>query len=113
MALFHDEEPTSGFVRPDEILKSDRFTDLSVVPSRGYSLLVQAKRNGRWWMLKGLKEQYQQDTVYQVHHSAALLYHKHTHKSRHNSYSPQIGPAHQVYAAGSAPLRFSDSPRVV
>ena len=66
MAQFHDEEPTSGFVRPDEILKSDRFTDFSVVPSRGYSLLVQAKRNGRWWMLKGLKEQYRQDTVYQA-----------------------------------------------
>ena len=59
-------EPTSGFVRPDEILKSDRFTVFSVVPSRGYSLLVQTKRNGRWWMLKGLKEQYRQDTVYQA-----------------------------------------------
>ena len=110
MAQFRDEEPTSGFVRPDDILKSERFTDFSVVPNRGYSLLVRAKRNGRWWMLKGLKEQYRQDTVYQVHHSAALLYHKHSHKSRHNSYSPQIVPARQVYAAGSAPLRFSDSP---
>lgn len=66
MAQFRDEEPTSGFVRPDDILKSERFTDFSVVPSRGYSLLVRAKRNGRWWMLKGLKEQYRQDTVYQV-----------------------------------------------
>ena len=62
MAQFRDEEPTSGFVRPDDILKSERFTDFSVVPSRGYSLLVRAKRNGRWWMLKGLKEQYRQDT---------------------------------------------------
>ena len=66
MAQFCDEEPTSGFVRPDDILKSERFTDFSVVPSRGYSLLVRAKRNGRWWMLKGLKEQYRQDTVYRV-----------------------------------------------
>ena len=66
MAQFRDEEPTSGFVRPDEILKSERFTDFSIVPSRGYSLLVRAKRNGRWWMLKGLKEQYRQDTAYQV-----------------------------------------------
>ncbi len=66
MAQFRDEEPTSGFVRPDDILKSERFTDFSVVPSRGYSLLVRAKRNGRWWMLKGLKEQYRQDTVYRV-----------------------------------------------
>ena len=31
-----------------------------------HSLLVRAKRNGRWWLLKGLKEQYRQDAVYQV-----------------------------------------------
>ena len=59
-------EPTSGFVRSDDILRTDRFTDFSTVPSRGYSLLVRAKRHGRWWMLKGLKESYRNDTVYQV-----------------------------------------------
>ena len=59
-------EPTSGFVRSDDILRTDRFTDFSTVPSRGYSLLVRAKRHGRWWMLKGLKEPYRNDTVYQV-----------------------------------------------
>ena len=61
-----DSEPTSGFVKPDDILKSGRFSDFSIVPSRGYSLLVRAKRHGRWWMLKGLKEPYRKDTVYQV-----------------------------------------------
>ena len=66
MSQVHDEEPTSGFVRSDDILRTDRFTDFSTVPSRGYSLLVRAKRHGRWWMLKGLKEKYRQDTVYQV-----------------------------------------------
>ena len=62
----YDKEPTSGFVRPDDILETDRFTDLSTVPSKGYSLLTRAKRHGRWWMLKGLKEPYRQDAVYQV-----------------------------------------------
>ena len=61
-----DTEPTSGFVKPDDILKSGRFSDFSTVPSRGYSLLVRAKRHGRWWMLKGLKEPYRNDAVYQV-----------------------------------------------
>ena len=61
-----DTELTSGFVKPDDVLKSDRFTDFSTVPSRGYSLLVRAKRYGRWWMLKGLKEPYRNDAVYQV-----------------------------------------------
>lgn len=64
--MVYDEEPTSGFVKPDDILKTDRFTDFSVVSNKGYSLLVRAKRHGRWWMLKGLKEQYRQDTVYQI-----------------------------------------------
>ena len=66
MAQVYDEEPASGFVRPDDILKADRFTDFSTVSSRGYSLLTRAKRHGRWWMLKGLKEQYRQDTVFRA-----------------------------------------------
>ena len=59
-------ELISGFVKPDDILKTDQFTDFSTLPSRGFSLLVRAKRHGRWWLLKGLKEQYRQDTVYQA-----------------------------------------------
>ena len=66
MAKVYNEEPASGFVRPDDILKTDWFTDFSTVSSRGYSLLKRAKRHGRWWMLKGLKEQYRQDTVYRA-----------------------------------------------
>lgn len=66
MAQVYNEEPASGFVRPDDILKADRFTDFSTVSSRGYSLLTRAKRQGRWWMLKGLKEQYRQDTVFRA-----------------------------------------------
>ena len=62
----YDNEPTSGFVRSDDVLKTDRFTDLSNVSNRGYSQLTRAKRHGRWWMLKGLKEPYRQDAVYQV-----------------------------------------------
>ena len=59
-------EQASGFVKQDDILKTGQFTDFSILPSRGYSLLVRAKRHGRWWMLKGLKEPYRNDTVYQV-----------------------------------------------
>ncbi|MBR3479481.1 MAG: leucine-rich repeat protein [Prevotella sp.] len=61
-----DEEPTSGFAMPDDILWTDQFTDFSVLPSKGYSMLVRAKRHGRWWMLKGLKEQYREDSVYRA-----------------------------------------------
>jgi serine/threonine protein kinase len=61
-----DIGPTSGFVKPEDILVTDRFMDISSLPSRGYCLLVRAKRHGRWWMLKGLKEPYRHDSVYQV-----------------------------------------------
>lgn len=59
-------EPTSAFIKPDSVIQTTQFTDFSTIPSRGYSLLVRAKRHGRWWMLKGLKEQYRQDAIYQV-----------------------------------------------
>lgn len=61
-----DEGPTSGFIKPEEVLNTDRFTDFTTVPSRGFSQLTRAKRYGRWWMLKGLKEQYREDTVYRA-----------------------------------------------
>ena len=59
-------EPTSAFIKPDNVIQTAQFTDFSTVPSNGYNLLMRAKRNGRWWLLKGLKEQCRQDTVYQV-----------------------------------------------
>ena len=59
-------EQASGFVKPDDILMTNQFTDFSPVSSREYNLLVRAKRHGRWWLLKGLKEPYRQDAVYQV-----------------------------------------------
>ncbi len=66
MAVDNDEEPVSGFIRPDDILTTDSFTEFRTIPNRGYNLLVRAKRYGRWWMLKGLKEPYRNDTVYQI-----------------------------------------------
>lgn len=66
MAISNDEESVSEFVRTDDILTTDRFTEFSTIPSRGYNLLVRAKRHGRWWMLKGLKETYRNNTVYQI-----------------------------------------------
>ena len=61
-----DNGPTSGFIKPQEVLNSDQFTDFTTVPSRGFSQLTRAKRHGRWWMLKGLKEQYREDSVYRA-----------------------------------------------
>ena len=66
MGKRNESEPTSGFVIPSEITKSGGFTDFTNIPSRGVFQLTRAKRNGRWWMLKGLKVEYRHDGVYRA-----------------------------------------------
>lgn len=41
------------------------FTDFEPLASRGFNILVRAKRKGQWWILKGLKEDMRDNTVYQ------------------------------------------------
>lgn len=48
----------------EESRKSEHFTDFTDVACKGYNTLCKAKRYGRWWMLKGLKESYRQDETY-------------------------------------------------
>ena len=59
-------EPTSGFLKPSDFVVNSNFTEFEIIPTGGYCLLTRAKRNGRWWMLKGLKEPYRQDSVYRL-----------------------------------------------
>lgn len=59
-------EPTSGFLKPSDFVVNSNFTECVSIPTGGYCLLTRAKRNGRWWMLKGLKEPYRQDSVYRL-----------------------------------------------
>lgn len=48
----------------EEDKKSEHFTDFTPLPCKGYNTLCKAKRYGRWWMLKGLRKEYQQDENY-------------------------------------------------
>ena len=43
---------------------SEQFSDFTPIPCKGFNLLCKAKRYGRWWVLKGLKEPYRQDENY-------------------------------------------------
>ena len=61
-----DTELTSRFVQSADIVVNSDFTEFADVPSRGVCQLIRAKRNGRWWMLKGLKGPYRQDTIYRL-----------------------------------------------
>lgn len=60
-----DPISTSGFTMSDETVSNDRFTDFQNLPSGGFNCLMRAKRNGQWWVLKGLKAQYRDDVAYQ------------------------------------------------
>ena len=59
-------EPTSGFAKDTDIVVNSDFTEFTNVRSNSFCQLTRAKRNGRWWMLKGLKEPYRQDSIYRL-----------------------------------------------
>ena len=48
----------------EEGRRSEQFSDFTPIPCKGFNILCRAKRYGRWWVLKGLKEQYRQDENY-------------------------------------------------
>ena len=57
-------DTASGIISPQEAHSSERFSDFTPIPCKGFNILCKAKRYGRWWVLKGLKEQYRQDENY-------------------------------------------------
>ena len=48
----------------EESRRSEQFSDFTSIHCKGFNLLCKAKRYGRWWVLKGLKEPYRQDENY-------------------------------------------------
>ena len=48
----------------EESRRSEQFSDFTPIPCKGFNILGKAKRYGRWWVLKGLKEPYRQDENY-------------------------------------------------
>ena len=55
----------SGIISSDYEGVSRDFTDITPLPSKGYCDLFKAKRYGRWFLLKCLKQQHIDDPVYQ------------------------------------------------
>ena len=55
---------TSGPIQEQFILPSDRSVSYEPLVSRGFSQLVKVKRQGRWFLLKGLKSELQGQAVY-------------------------------------------------
>lgn len=55
---------SSGIISTDSMVISGEFTDVTLIPSAGYSLMRKAKRYGRWWVLKSLKDDFRNDPLY-------------------------------------------------
>ena len=58
------DNSTSGIIAGQFIGGEELRPTYESVPSRGFNQLVKVKRQGRWFMLKGLKPEFQRQTVY-------------------------------------------------
>ena len=56
----------SGIVTHNVVSVESTFTERSIVSDSGFNLLIKARRYGRWWLLKTLKPEYRNQTVYQA-----------------------------------------------
>ena len=59
-----DLPSTSGEITSSFESISDVFTSYSELPSKGFNCLFKAQRYGKWFVLKGLKPEYQHKEVY-------------------------------------------------
>lgn len=63
--MFVDPPSSSGFVPSPTEKMSAQFSEYAELPCRGYNLIFKAKRFGKWHILKGLKPEFRQQTLYQ------------------------------------------------
>ena len=54
----------SGFILSSEFEVSETFTEISELSSSGFNVLLRAKRNGQWWILKSLKPDVCHDSTF-------------------------------------------------
>lgn len=60
-----DTDSSSDFLFQEKTpLMNAVFTNMEEIPSQGFNLLIKAKRFGKWFVLKGLKEEYRRHPVY-------------------------------------------------
>ncbi len=54
----------SGFISPEAHVLSAQFIELEIIHSGAFNIIARAKRYGRWWVLKGLKEELRSTPTY-------------------------------------------------
>ncbi len=61
-----DNQSQSGMIFPEDISFSVRFTELQVIYTGGFNIIAKAKRYGRWWAIKSLKDEMRGDDAYAI-----------------------------------------------
>ena len=64
--LPNEIQQTSGQVVNTFISIGEHFSHYSQIPTDGYNCIYKAKRYGKWYILKGLKPQYRNDSAYKL-----------------------------------------------
>lgn len=63
--IFACMEQVSGFYFPPSETTTAQFCEMTEVSASGFNILIRAKRNGRWWILKALAPAVRNSEVYQ------------------------------------------------
>ena len=63
--IFACMEQVSGFYFPPSETTSAQFSEMTEVSASGFDILIRAKRDGRWWILKALAPAVRNSEVYQ------------------------------------------------
>lgn len=63
--IFACMEQVSGFYFPPSETTSAQFSNMTEISASGFNILIRAKRDGRWWILKALAPAVRNSEVYQ------------------------------------------------
>ena len=91
-------DKTSFFIKPDNFVNNSDFTQISAIKNEGFNQLYLAKRYGRWWLIKALKKEFQDDAAYnsllqKEYNLMTGLYHPNIAQAFSFEDIPQIGKA--------------------
>ena len=65
MTLSSNDLSVSGYLMDGFVEIENSFTEIELLWQTKYNMLSRAKRYGRWWILKSLKNEYAEQTIYQ------------------------------------------------
>jgi len=92
-----DDDSTSGIIDGSFITETDAMTVYESSSSRGFNQVVKVRRQGKWFILKGLKPEYRDQQAYiellkKEFELATLLDHSNIVKVLAKELDPEIGP---------------------